>query len=178
MSIVISGFQPFGNFAINLSEQVALHFGGISLPVVRYKSFDILKETIHVTNPLGVIMIGIAGGSDKIRLERIAINLDDYSIPDNEGNQPKEEKIIHNAPDAYFSTLPLRIYEEKLRQVDIPVQYSLSAGSYLCNHLFYQVMHYISEQKRNIPAGFIHIPETFDLRSLITAFDIIIQNTV
>lgn len=112
-----------------------------------------------------------------IRLERIAINLDDYAIPDNEGNQPREEKIVQNAPDAYFSTLPLRNYYEKLCDAKIPVHYSLSAGSYLCNHLFFQVMHYLHQQNRTIPAGFIHIPETMDLSTLITAFEIMRKAT-
>jgi pyroglutamyl-peptidase len=174
MSILVTGFQPFGDFSVNPSEELARHFGGISLPVIRTKAFDTFKEAYLTRYPEAVLMIGIAGGSYKIRLERITINLDDYSIPDNAGNQPIDEKIVTSAPDAYFSTLPLRKIVEELDAHKIPVQLSLSAGSYLCNHLFFQVMHYLSQQKRKIPAGFIHIPDTMEKEILHHAFDIIL----
>jgi pyroglutamyl-peptidase len=174
MPILVTGFQPFGDFLANRSEQVAQIFGGISLPVVRTKSFDVFRERFQSLSPEAVIMIGIAGGSDKIRLERIAINLDDYSIPDNDGNQPIDQRIIPDAPDAYFSTLPLRKIFEALTDQQIPVQLSLSAGSYICNHLFFQVMHFLAHQNDKIPAGFIHIPDIMDLEILKKAFEIVI----
>jgi pyroglutamyl-peptidase len=173
MSILVTGFQPFGDFSTNLSEQVARLFDGISLPVVRTKSFDVFRDMFLILNPEAVIMVGIAGGSDKIRLERIAINLDDYPIVDNEGNQPIDQKIIKDAPDAYFSTLPLRKIFENLNAHQIPVQFSLSAGSYLCNHLFFQVMHFLALQNNKVPAGFIHIPPTMEIEILKNAFEIV-----
>lgn len=176
MSILVTGFQPFGGFEVNPSEQIAHFFGGISLPVVRYKSFQVLMEAYQDLQPDAIIMIGLAGCSEMIRLERIAINLDDYQIPDNEGNQPKEERIISNAPDGYFSTLPLKKIYDKLANQQIPVQFSLSAGSYICNHLFFQVMHYLTQNQIRIPAGFIHIPDQMTIDQLQHAFTLVSQS--
>jgi pyroglutamyl-peptidase len=176
MSTLISGFQPFDGAIINPSEIVSAHFGGISLPVVRQKAFDALLEAFHRLNPDAILMLGQAGGTDHIRLERIAVNLDDYSIPDNEGNQPKEEKVILDAPDAYFSTLPLRRIFDQLTFCKIPVQFSLSAGTYICNHLFFQVMHFLHRQKINIPAGFIHLPPTMEPTTMIQTIDWVIHS--
>ena len=158
MKTLLTGFQPFGGSLQNPSGLLAKHFGGIVLPVVRQKSFDILMESFEIIKPDAILMLGQAQGIEQINLERIAINLDDYSIPDNDGNQPKEEKIIKDAPDAYFSTLPLGLIHAKLTNHQIPNRYSLSAGTYICNHLFFQVMHFINSNQKNIPAGFIHIP--------------------
>lgn len=176
MSQLITGFEPFGGMSYNPSEEVAKHFRGFSLPVVRYKSFELVKEVILKKKPTVILMTGLAKESEAIRLERIAINLDDYSIPDNEGNFPREEKIIPDGPAAYFSSLPIRELYQSLHEQSIPVQVSLSAGSFLCNHLFYQVMHFLSQKQWNIPAGFIHLPDNMPKDILIRAFERILAS--
>lgn len=176
MSILITGFKPFGGAETNPTELLANHYKGQTLPVVRGLAFETLLEAFERVNPTAILMLGQASCTDHIRLERIAINLDDYPIPDNAGNQPKEEKIIIDAPDAYFSTLPLRTIFDELQKHGIPVELSLSAGSYLCNHLFFQVMHFVKGLKRNIPSGFIHVPPMMERKTMIQAIDIAIQN--
>ena len=173
MKILLTGFQPFGEDKFNPTESLALHFGGFSLPVVQKKCFTRWKELYENSLPDAIVMLGQAGGSSEIRLERIAINLDDYSIPDNEGNLAKEEMIIPSAPAGYFSTLPLSQIYRILKAEDIPVQYSLSAGTYICNHLFFQVMHYLTQSEKKIPAGFIHVPPSMEFKILSRMIELI-----
>ena len=90
--------------------------------------------------------------------ERVAINIDDYAIPDNAGNQPKGEPIVTGGPVGYFSTLPIEPIVGQLKQADIPAEISNSAGTYLCNHLFYSVMHELAINEQAISAGFMHLP--------------------
>jgi pyroglutamyl-peptidase len=175
VSVLITGFQPFGEVLSNPSEQIAEFFGGITLPVVQNKAFEIVKHRVQQINPTAILMTGLGRGSEKLQLERIAINLDDYPIPDNEGNQPREQKIILTGPAAYFSTLPIQVIHQALSAQSIPVQFSLSAGSYLCNHLFFQVMHFLSENQMTIPAGFIHIPDKMTPEELQSAFSTILS---
>jgi len=155
---MLTGFQPFGKDSINPTEQLAECFGGIVLPVVRYDCFEIFKHYFEIRKPKAVIMLGMAGGNKDIQIERIAINLDDYSIPDNQNNQPMNESVVPKAPTAYFSSLPIQSILNRLSEEKIPVRYSLTAGSFICNHLFFQVMHFLETNHLNIPAGFIHFP--------------------
>ena len=175
MKILVTGFHPFGDDSVNPSELVAKNFGGFSLPVVRGKCFESFKVVFQKINPSAILMLGQASGSQEIRLERIAINLDDFRIPDNEGNQPKEETILPNGPAGYFSTLPLSKIYRILNKKQIPVQYSLSAGTYVCNHLFYRVMNFLTNENRVIPAGFIHIPPDWEITELIKAIKEVVQ---
>ena len=105
-----------------------------------------------------IIMLGEAGGRFRITPERIAINVDDFRIPDNAGNQPKDEPIVENGPAAYFSTLPIRGIVERIVSAGIPAAISNTAGTYLCNRLFYSVMHAINTEGLPAIAGFIHLP--------------------
>lgn len=175
MKILVTGFHPFGDDKVNPSELVAFHFGGLSLPVVRGKCFESFREEYQKIKPNAIIMLGQANGTQEIRLERIAINWDDFRIPDNEGNQPKEEIILPYGPGGYFSTLPISEIFRKLSEKQIPVQCSLSAGTYVCNHLFYRVMHFLSLENQGIPAGFIHIPPDWEMTILIKAIKEVVQ---
>lgn len=164
--ILLTGFEPFGGEIINPSWELVKIFDNQTInnhkiiakeiPTVFYESAKLLKQYIDEFKPSIVICFGQAGGSKSIRLERVAINLNDASIPDNKGNKPIDELIIKDGPTAYFSTLPLREFYNDLIKENIPVSLSLSAGSYVCNHLFYHLMHYINNT--NILGGFIHIP--------------------
>jgi pyroglutamyl-peptidase len=103
-------------------------------------------------------MLGEAGGRFRVNPERIAINVDDFRIPDNAGNQPRDEPIVEGGPAAYFSTLPLRAMVDQMISAGIPAAISNTAGTYLCNRLFYSVMHAISTEGLPAIAGFMHLP--------------------
>src|SRR6185436_13314944 len=103
-------------------------------------------------------MLGEAGGRYRVNPERVAVNIDDFRIPDNAGNKPSDEPVVEGGPAAYFSTLPIRAITERLIEARIPAAISNSAGTFLCNRLFYSVMYAIASEGRATKAGFIHLP--------------------
>ncbi|EMI4301639.1 pyroglutamyl-peptidase I [Vibrio vulnificus] len=164
--ILVTGFEPFGGESLNPSlelvkvltqkERTNIEIIGCQVPVVRHQSISTVIEAIEQHEPELVFMIGQASGRAAITPERVAINLDDYRIEDNAGHQPVDEPIIATGPAAYFSTLPVKAITHALQQAGIPCQLSHSAGTFVCNHLFYGIQHYL--QARPIRSGFIHIP--------------------
>lgn len=164
--VLITGFEPFGGAtinpaleAVNKLDQVKLDGGTIfvcEVPVTRYDSIDTVIAAIEQHKPDFVITVGQAAGRSGITPERIAINVDDFRIPDNGGNQPIDEPVVIDGPDAYFTTLPIKAIAQTLQENDIPCQVSNTAGTFVCNHLFYGVQHYL--QGKNIAHGFVHIP--------------------
>ncbi len=166
-TILVTGFAPFDHETVNPSyEAIKLlpnHMDGISiiqieLPTVFTTSAMILIDKINETNPDTILMFGQAGGRKSISIERIAINIDDASIPDNQGYQPIDKPIVIDGPPAYFSTLPIKTLNSKLNAKGIPTSISNSAGTFICNHLMYQILHYLKKEKKNAIAGFIHVP--------------------
>ncbi len=168
MKILFSGFEPFGNDSINPSlEAVKLlekeKIDGVEIvitqtPVVKNKSIENVVNAIKTHKPDVVVTVGQAGGRAGVSPERVAINVDDYRIKDNEGNQPIDEQIIKDAPNAYFSTLPIKAMVEDLRKNGLPAFVSNTAGTFVCNHLFFGVQHFIISNSLNIRHGFVHIP--------------------
>lgn len=166
--LLLTAFEPFAGEKINPSLEAArqmsrVEFSGAlinvaELPVDRHQAVTTALELIHAGRPDIIIMLGEAGGRFRITPERIAINVDDFRIPDNAGNQPKDEPIVEGAPAAYFSTLPIRAITERIVDAGIPAAISNTAGTYLCNRLFYSVMHEISTEGLPAIAGFIHLP--------------------
>ena len=163
--ILLCAFDPFGGESINpaLEAVRAVKLDGAEVekcevPTVFYKSVEVVLRKIEKFSPDAVVMIGQAGGRDKITPERVAINLSDARIADNEGNMPCDEPIVSGAPAAYFSTLPIKEIVRVLGEGGIPSAVSNSAGTFVCNHLMYGVLHYIAECGLDLPAGFIHIP--------------------
>ena len=163
--ILLCAFDPFGGESINpaLEAVRAVKLDGAEIekcevPTVFYKSVEVVLRKIEKFSPDAVVMIGQAGGRDKITPERVAINLSDARIADNEGNMPCDEPIVSGAPAAYFSTLPIKEIVRVLGEGGIPSAVSNSAGTFVCNHLMYGVLHYIAERGLDLPAGFIHIP--------------------
>tara|TARA_Y100001960_G_C14773553_1_gene881593 strand:+ start:950 stop:1588 length:639 start_codon:yes stop_codon:yes gene_type:complete len=164
--VLITGFEPFGGASINPALEALkklphtkLDGGEIvvcEVPVTRYKSIETVIAAIETQKPDVVITVGQATGRTSISPERIAINVDDYRIPDNEGNQPIDEPIEVNGPTAYFTTLPIKVITQTLREKGIPCQVSNTAGTFVCNHLFYGVQHYLRD--KTIRHGFVHIP--------------------
>lgn len=164
--VLLTGFEPFGEDSLNPSQALLnakerLHVTGVEvigcvLPVVRYQAAEVAINAIKTHQPDLVLMFGQASGRAAITPERVAINLDDYRIADNAGHQPIDEAIIADGPAAYFTTLPVKAMVEDLQQAGIAAEVSYSAGTFVCNHLFYAVQHYLSQH--DIPSGFIHVP--------------------
>lgn len=164
--VLITGFEPFGGASINPALEAVKQLAGYPLnngeivvcdvPVTRYEAIDAVIAAIETHQPDFVITVGQAAGRTAITPERVAINVDDFRIPDNGGYQPIDEAIVQDGPDAYFTTLPIKAITRTLQEKGIPCQVSNSAGTFVCNHLFYGVQHYLRD--KNIGHGFIHIP--------------------
>lgn len=167
MKILLTGFEPFGGSPLNPSEQVvkALQIGPppvkeletLILPVDGGRAPGMLKAALAEHQPDAVICLGEAGRS-VISLERVAVNLLDYRIPDNSGVTVTDQPVQMDGPAAYFTTLPLRSLQTALTTSGIPCELSLTAGAYLCNQVFYTLMATLAQRGRQIPAGFIHLP--------------------
>jgi pyroglutamyl-peptidase len=165
---MLTAFEPFNGEKINPSFEAARTLEGVEfqdtlirvtlLPVDRFRAIEMALDALRVYKPDHVIMLGEAGRRFRVMPERVAINVDDYRIPDNAGNQPAGEPIVEGGPVGYFSTLPIRAIVERLKRHSIPADVSNSAGTYLCNRLFYSVMHHISVESLPTTAGFIHLP--------------------
>ncbi|SDJ25599.1 pyroglutamyl-peptidase I [Proteiniclasticum ruminis] len=167
MKILVTAFDPFGGESINPAlEAVKLmknHIDGaeivkLEIPTVFRKSIDKVAEAIIKENPDVVLSIGQAGGRFEVTPERVAINVDDARIPDNEGNQPIDVPIYEDGAPAYFTTLPVKAMVEAIRSAGLPSSLSNSAGTFVCNHIMYGVLYQIEKMGKNIRAGFIHVP--------------------
>lgn len=166
--VLVTGFEPFGGEAINPALEAVQRLAGLEidgvkihvrvLPVVRQKSIDVLVDALRQLKPELVLAIGQAGGRSELSLERVAINVDDYRIPDNEGLQPIDEPVVVGGPAAYWSTLPLKAMVAAARQAGIPAGVSNTAGTFVCNHLFYGLMNFLEQSAPQVRAGFVHIP--------------------
>ena len=167
MKIVVTAFEPFGGEAINpanealqlLEEEVqGVKIVKLVVPTVFGKAINTIEAILEKEKPNVVICIGQAGGRADITVERIAINIDDAKMADNEGNMPVDKPIIKDGPAAYFSTLPIKKIVEKIKDHGIPASVSNSAGTFVCNHLMYGLLDTIDKQKLNTIGGFIHVP--------------------
>lgn len=165
--ILVTGFEPFGgekvNPALELIKLLPKKLGDneiktLEIPTVQMKSLKKIEEEIEKFNPDFILSIGQAGGRTDISIERVAINIDDYRIPDNEGNQPVDKKIFEDGMDAYFSNLPIKAILKEIKETGIPCSISNTAGTYVCNHVFYGVRYLIETKYKNKKSGFIHIP--------------------
>ena len=167
-NVLVTGFGPFGGEPINPAlEAIKLLEGRIiggcrvvtrELPVTRFEAIDAIVKHIWDTDPAVVLAVGQAGGRLEITPERVAINVDDYRIPDNGGFQPVDEPIVAGGPAAYWSTLPIKAMVVAMRDAGIPASVSNSAGTFVCNHLFYGLMHQLAKAGGKIRGGFVHIP--------------------
>lgn len=167
MKILVTGFEPFGGDKINPSlEAVKMLQDNIaganvvkaSIPVVFGKSIERLEELIKQENPEVVICVGQAGGRFELSIERVAINMDDARIADNEGNQPIDVKVFEDGEAAYFASLPIKAMVEEIRGGSVPAAVSNSAGTYVCNHLMYGLLYLADKKYPNLRGGFIHVP--------------------
>jgi pyroglutamyl-peptidase len=160
-TVLLTGFEPFGTATSNPSGEIVKQIIGDNivtaiLPVAYTQSADRLLALIAEHNPDVVICLGQAEGRTAITPEKVAINLDDARLADNEGVLRSDVKILDKGPDAYFSTLPVKEMVEAIKAQGIPSSVSFSAGAFLCNHVFYVAQNKFAGT--NVRSGFVHVP--------------------
>lgn len=167
MKVLVTGFEPFGGEEINPSWEAV---SGLpdeiegaeiikrQLPVTFNGVRKILPKLIVDEKPDIVILTGQAGGRPNITVERVAINVMDSTMPDNEGFAPEDEPVFEGAPAAYFATLPIKAIVRALREAKIPAGISNTAGTYVCNTAMFTALHTIAVAGMKTRAGFIHVP--------------------
>ncbi|WP_297598481.1 pyroglutamyl-peptidase I [uncultured Cetobacterium sp.] len=167
MKVLITGFDPFGGESINPAWEAVkamkdsiegIEVIKLQIPTVFKRSAEKLFAGIDEHKPDAVICIGQAGGRFDISVERVGINMDDGRIPDNDGYQPVDTSVFEDGENAYFATLPIKGIVEEIKNVKIPASVSNTAGTYVCNHIMYSLLYYISKNKLDIKGGFIHVP--------------------
>ena len=167
MKILITAFEPFGGESVNpAQEAVALVKDRIAnaqivkctVPVVFGKAIETVCAAIDREKPDAVLCIGQAGGRFGLTPERVAINVDDARIPDNDGNQPVDRPIAAEGATAYFATLPIKAMVEAIQRAGVPASLSTTAGTYVCNHLMYGVLHHLACFHPTVRGGFMHVP--------------------
>lgn len=166
-AVLLTGFEPFGGEQTNPSWEAVCALDGARvaghrvvarcLPVTFDASLKALRAAIRKTRPALVLCVGQAGGRAQLSLERVAINVDDARIADNTGKQPIDTPVVEGGPAAYFATLPIKAIYAAMRDAGIPAEISQTAGTYVCNHVFYGLMHALRRSPR-IRGGFMHIP--------------------
>ena len=165
-TILITGFEPFGGMDLNPSQEIARQLNGHViagrrvvgriLPCVFGAANVELRALLREFEPEIVLAVGQGDGRADITPERVAINVDDAPIPDNAGVQPVDRRIVAGGPAAYWSTLPIKAIVTALRAHEIPASVSQTAGTFVCNHVFYGLMHAL--RRRVGRGGFIHVP--------------------
>ena len=160
-TILLTGFEPFGTATSNPSGEIVKQISGENivtaiLPVAYAQSAEQLLSLIEQHKPDVVICLGQAEGRTHITPEKVAINLDDARLADNEGVLRSDVKILEDGPAAYFSTLPVKDMVEAMKAQGIPAVVSLSAGAFLCNHVFYVAQNKFAGTK--VRSGFVHVP--------------------
>lgn len=185
-NVLLTGFEPFDKDPLNPSWEVARALDGwqpaamnaactvraVQLPCVFGDAIARLDEAMAQWQPALVICLGLAGGRTEITPERVAINVDDARIPDNAGRQPVDTAVQAGGPAAYFSALPIKAMVRDMRAAGVPAAVSNTAGTFVCNHIFYALMHRLAAHAGNatgaggVRGGFIHVPALPELAAL------------
>lgn len=172
-TLLITAFEPFGgngrNSALDTLGELpdsafGLELAKLPLPVVYDRCGALLSEAVESIPPeelTAVVCLGLAEGRGSITPEYAALNVNHAAAPDNSGRVCTAERILPDAPDAYFSTLPVQKLVEAIRAAGVPASLSFSAGTYVCNHLMFHALHLC--RPRGIPAGFIHLPLSYEI---------------
>lgn len=167
MKILITGFDPFGNSVINpayeavklLPDQIqGNEIIKLEIPTVFFKEGIVLEEAVKEHHPDVVICVGQAGGRSSVTVEKVAINLIEARIPDNEGKQPFDEPVCEEGPTAYFASIPVKAMVKNMYDHKIPAKVSYTAGTYVCNDVMYRLLHMIDKKYPEMKGGFIHVP--------------------
>lgn len=167
-TVLLTGFEPFTPYKINPTEEVARSLDGhrtddlvvrsAVLPVHHAEAAARVRQLIQAERPEIVLHLGLAGGRARVALERVAVNVMDYAVPDNAGCQLTDEPCVPDGPAAYFATLPLRAMLARLTDAGIPAYISDTAGTYLCNQTLYTTLHLVSRFDPAPLVGFMHMP--------------------
>jgi pyroglutamyl-peptidase len=167
MRALVTGFDPFGGGRVNASleavRRLPARIGTLDvvtaeLPTSYARSIPALKAALKDARPGIVLCVGEAGERSLLSVERVAINVQDARMPDNDGAAPADRPVVRGGPAAYFSTLPVRAMVAALRAAELPAELSMSAGAFVCNHVFYGLMHVAATTKRSFRGGFLHVP--------------------
>lgn len=167
MKVLITGFEPFGGEKINPSFEAVKKLENkicgadivkAEIPTVFHRSIKELEKCIDAEQPDVVICVGQAGGRFDISIERVAINVDDARIEDNDGNKPIDEPVFKDGKNGYFANIPIKAMVEEIKKANIPASVSNTAGTYVCNHLMYGLLYLIDKKYPNMRGGFIHVP--------------------
>jgi pyroglutamyl-peptidase len=168
--VLLTGFEPFGGESVNPSwlavqalrgKQIEGHrIVAAQLPTVFEGSLKVLRELLKVHKPALVICVGQAGGRQALSLERVAININDARIADNAAAQPVDTPVVPGGHTAYFSSLPIKAMLQALQREQLAAEVSQSAGTFVCNHVFYGLMHELASRRAlsRTRGGFIHVP--------------------
>ena len=171
-TVLLTGFEPFNGAGINPAWEAVRALEGWEgevgehrfrvevrqLPCVFGQAIEDLVAMVDELHPDVAIAVGQAGGRPDISVERVAINIDDAAILDNGGQQPVDATIASDGPAAYFSTLPIKAIVRALRENGLVAGVSQTAGTFVCNHVFYGLMHHAAGLPQAVKAGFIHVP--------------------
>ena len=170
MKALVTGFDPFGGDAINPSFEAVrrlpariatLEVVSAELPTSFKRALPKLRALIKREQPDIVLCVGLAADRAAISIEKVAVNWDEARIADNDGAMPVDKPIVPRAPAAYFSTLPVAAIVDALTRAGLRAEMSMSAGTFVCNHVFYGLMHSVNRAagtKRVLHAGFVHVP--------------------
>jgi pyroglutamyl-peptidase len=166
--ILLAGFEPFGGEISNPAMELLAALQGalvaghriatVLLPVTFDGAVRDIERALERERPALALGIGQAGGRARLSLERVALNLVDARIADNAGEQPIDVPVIAAAPDAYFTTLPAKAMLRAMIEREIPAELSLTAGTYVCNAMFFALLHYAATRWPTLRAGFLHVP--------------------
>lgn len=196
MKLLITGFEPYCDYPVNSSWMVAEKVATLSvygvnvaieqMPVSFGNAGVALRRAVEKHSPDTIIMLGQSGGSDKVKLERVALNMMDSKLPDNDGFTTDEEPINYDAPVALFTNMPIKSLCATVEEQGIPVKISNSCGLYVCNRLYYEALMICKEQPQ-MQAIFVHLPfynghpsakhgkPTMPLSQMVRAIEIIIE---
>ncbi len=189
-TVLITGFEPFTENAVNPSAEIARRLEDREitgrrvvtriLPVEFERAGRELAQALRSSDPELVICLGLAANRAAISFERIAINLDDARVPDNAGNQPVDRPIIVRGPAACWSTLPVKAMRAAVQAAGYPAELSQSAGTFVCNHVFYRLMRLLA-RRSGCRGGFVHVPPEragFDVGAMAAAIEIAVATAL
>ena len=169
-TILLTGFDPFGGGAHNPSWLIAQALHGqrmaghsvvaAQLPTVFGQSLQRLQSLVQAHQPALTLCLGLAGGRDALSIERIGININDARIPDNGGAQPIDTPVQPGGPAAYFASLPIKAMLRAVQRAGVPCEVSQTAGTFVCNHVLYGLMHLLAQGRgpQGARGGFVHVP--------------------